>query len=142
MPIGKVRWYDVDRGFGFVSNPDGEDVYVGHAVLPDGVTELHKGQRIDYDYADGRPGPQALRVSVLEEPQRRDHGHGHGRGARGRGQGQARRKPAELNSMISDVISMLESSVQADLDKGRYPDRAHGRQVAEVLRAIARELDR
>ena len=43
MPIGKVKWYDKDRGFGFVSNPGGEDVYVGHAVLPEGVEELAKG---------------------------------------------------------------------------------------------------
>ena len=41
MPIGKVKWYDRDRGFGFVSNPDGDDVFVGRAVLPDGVDELH-----------------------------------------------------------------------------------------------------
>ena len=45
MPIGKVKWYDPDRGFGFISNPDGEDCYVGKSVLPHGVTELHRGQR-------------------------------------------------------------------------------------------------
>ncbi|MEJ6019816.1 cold-shock protein [Corynebacterium sp. H113] len=143
MPIGKMKWYDKDRGFGFVSNPDGEDVYVGHAVLPEGVEELHQGQRIEYDYADGRPGPQALRISVLSEPQRRG---GRGRGGQG-GRGQGARKPvkrhspSELNGMISDMISMLENTVQHDLKSGRYPDRKHGHQVAEVLRAVARELD-
>ena len=43
--------------------------------------------------------------------------------------------------MISDMISMLESTVQRDLRAGRYPDRKHGHQMAEVLRAVARELD-
>ena len=43
MPTGKVKWYDADRGYGFVSNPGDEDVYVGSQVLPDGVTELVKG---------------------------------------------------------------------------------------------------
>ncbi|MDO4610508.1 cold-shock protein [Corynebacterium sp.] len=138
MPIGKVKWYDRDRGFGFVSNPDGDDVFVGRAVLPDGVDELHKGQRIDYDYADGRRGPQAMHITVLAEPQRRDAGRA--RGGRGRGAGGARRSPAELNSMISDVISMLEG-VQGELERGRHVERRHGRQVAEVLRAIARDLD-
>lgn len=131
VPIGKVKWYDKERGFGFVSNPDGEDVYVGHAVLPEGVDELHQGQRIEYDYADGRPGPQVLRLTVLEEAPRPQ---------RGRRQSK-RHSPADLNGMISDIISMLESTVQRDLRAGRYPDRKHGRQMAEVLRAVARELD-
>lgn len=137
MPIGKVRWYDKDRGFGFVSNPDGEDVYIGKNVLPEGVTELAQGQRLEYDYADGRPGPQALRIKVLAEAPRVK---------RGRGRTDARRQakrhsPSDLNGMISDMISMLESTVQGDLRAGRYPDRKHSRQVAEVLRAVARELD-
>lgn len=134
MPIGKVKWYDKDRGFGFVSNPDGEDVYVGKNVLPKGVEELATGQRLEYDYADGRPGPQALRIKILETP----------RAKRGRGQGgrrQAKRHSAsDLNGMISDMITMLES-VQKDLGAGRYPEHKHGRQIAEVLRAVARELD-
>ena len=52
-----------------------------------------------------------------------------------------RHSPADLNGMISDMISMLESTVQRDLRAGRYPDRKHGHQMAEVLRAVARELD-
>ena len=64
MPIGKVKWYDAEKGFGFVSNPGDEDVYVGRNVLPKGVEELFPGQRIDFDFAAGRRGPQALRVKV------------------------------------------------------------------------------
>ena len=51
MPIGKVKWYDAEKGFGFVSNPGDEDVYVGRNVLPKGVEELFPGQRIDFDFA-------------------------------------------------------------------------------------------
>ena len=53
MPIGKVKWYDAEKGFGFVSNPGDEDVYVGRNVLPKGVEELFPGQRIDFDFAAG-----------------------------------------------------------------------------------------
>nr|WP_120492814.1 cold shock domain-containing protein [Corynebacterium lactis] len=139
MPIGKVRWYNKDRGFGFVSNPDGEDVYVGKNVLPEGVEELAQGQRLEYDYADGRPGPQALRIKVLSEAPR---GRG-GQGAGGRRQSKQvkRHSPSDLNGMISDMITMLEQTVQHDLRDGHYPDRKNGHQVAEVLRAVARELD-
>lgn len=135
MPIGKVRWYDKDRGFGFVSNPDGEDVFIGKSVLPEGVTEVAQGQRLEYDYADGRQGPQALRIKILAEAPRVKRGRQDSRR-------QAKRhSPSDLNGMISDMISMLESTVQGDLRAGRYPDRKHSRQVAEVLRAVARELD-
>lgn len=126
VPIGKVKWYDVDKGFGFVSNPGDEDVYVGKQVLPEGVEELVAGQRIEFDFAAGRRGPQALRVKVLDTPRRRPvHRH----------------KPEELNSMVSDLMTLLEGQVQPALAAGRYPDRRTGRQIAEILRAVAKELD-
>ena len=43
MPTGKVKWYDAEKGFGFLSQDDGGDVYVGAAALPDGVTTLKAG---------------------------------------------------------------------------------------------------
>lgn len=127
MPIGKVKWFDVERGFGFVSNPGDEDVYVNRQVLPKGVTELHPGQRIDFDFAAGRRGPQALRVKVLDDGPARKPQHKY--------------KPEQLASMISDMMTLLENNVQGPLLAGRYPDRKEGRQVAEILRAVAKELD-
>lgn len=126
VPIGKVKWYDADKGFGFVTNPGDEDVYVNKSVLPEGVDELIQGQRIEFDFAAGRRGPQALRVRVLDTPKRRPvH----------------RRKPDELASMLSDVLTVIETQIQPPLAAGRYPDRKEGRQVAEILRAVAKELD-
>ncbi|QPK80280.1 cold-shock protein [Corynebacterium lizhenjunii] len=125
MPIGKVKWYDADKGYGFVSNPGDEDVYVGRSVLPEGVEELVQGQRIEFDFAAGRRGPQALRVKVLDTPRRRTPS----------------RKPEELGSMIADVMTVLESHIQPQLANGHYPERKTGRKVAEILRAIARDLD-
>ena len=51
------------------------------------------------------------------------------------------RKPEELASMLSDVMTLLETQVQPVLSQGRYPERKTGRQVAEILRAIAKDLD-
>ena len=59
MPHGKVKWYDPEKGFGFITQDEGEDVYVRASVLPDDVTELKPGQRVDMDIAAGRRGPQA-----------------------------------------------------------------------------------
>lgn len=138
MPTGKVKWYDPDRGFGFVSNPEGEDVYVGSQVLPEGVTELHKGQRLEYDFAEARKGPQAMRVTVLDDgpvssPQKGSRGS---QGARGH-----KYSPDKLHELVQDTVTLLESRVQPSLEAGRRPDRKEGRQVAEILRTIARELD-
>ena len=126
MPIGKVKWYDAKKGFGFASNPGDADVFVGKNVLPDGVDELLPGQRIEFDFAAGRRGPQALRVKVLDNPRR---------------MAGIARKPEELHSLVSDVMTVLESQVQPALENGRYPDRKTGRHVSEILRAIAKDLD-
>ena len=126
MPVGKVKWYDADKGFGFASNPGDEDVFVGKNVLPEGVDELVAGQRIEFDFAAGRRGPQALRVKVLDTPKRRQT---------------HRYKPEELNKLLADMMTVLETQIQPALEAGRYPVRAHGKQVAEILRAVAKELD-
>lgn len=49
--------------------------------------------------------------------------------------------PDELHGMVEDMITLLESAVQPELRKGRYPDRKVARRVSEVVRAVARELD-
>ena len=52
-----------------------------------------------------------------------------------------RYKPEELNKLLADMMTVLETQIQPALEAGRYPDRAHGKQVAEILRAVAKELD-
>jgi CspA family cold shock protein len=49
--------------------------------------------------------------------------------------------PDELHGMVEDMITLLESTVQPELRKGRYPDRKTARQMSEVVKAVARELD-
>lgn len=128
MPQGKVLWYDVDKGFGFVPNPEGDDCFVSKDVLPQGVQKLEKGQRVEFDYVARGRGPQALRIKVLDTP-------------RLRRPAQHKYSAEELNSMISDLATLLEIKVQPSLRAGRYPDRKEGRQVANILRAVAKELD-
>jgi cold shock protein len=49
--------------------------------------------------------------------------------------------PDELHGMVEDMITLLESTVQPELRKGRYPDHKTARRVSEVVKAVARELD-
>lgn len=137
VPTGKVKWYDVEKGFGFLSQDDGEDVYVRASALPEGVEALKPGQRVEFGMAAGRRGPQALKVELLEQPTLRQTA---GRREAAPQQKQ-RRSPDELHSMIEDMIKLLEATVQPNLGRGRYPDRKAGQTISEVMRAIARELD-
>ena len=95
MPIGRVKWFDPDKGFGFVTNPGDDDVFVGTQVLPDGVEELHQGQKIEYEFAAGRKGPQVLRITDIQETGRPRRRPSH------------KYKPDQLQSMIQDLMSRV-----------------------------------
>ena len=141
MPSGRVKWYDSDKGFGFLSQTDGEDVYVRANALPEGVTELKVGQKVEFDMAAGRRGPQALRVSVLE-PAPSVARNARESGRRDRDRDAKRPSPDELHGMVADLITLLESKVQPGLRNGRYPDRKTAQLISEVVRGVTRELDR
>lgn len=139
MPTGKVKWYDAEKGFGFLSQDDGEDVYVRSTALPSGVETLKAGQRVEFGMAAGRRGPQALSLTLIDPPPSV---------SKSRREGPAGTKPAghkhspdELHGMVEDMITLLEGAVQPELRKGRYPDRKTARRVSEVVKAVARELD-
>ncbi|WP_433716355.1 cold-shock protein [Nocardia sp. CA-084685] len=140
MPTGRVKWYDVEKGFGFLSQDEGEDVYVRSSALPAGVDGLKPGQRVEFGMAAGRRGPQALSLKVLESPpsvrqdQHRDRGAHKEPAVR-------KHTPDELHGMVEDMITLLEAKVQPDLRKGKYPDRKTAQRISEVVRAVARELD-
>lgn len=137
VPTGKVKWYSADKGFGFLTQEDGDDVYVGSSALPAGVDGLKPGQVVEFGMADGRRGPQALSIRVLSTPSVAEDGRGRGRADRS----VPKHSPEELHGMIEDMIKVLEAKVQPDLRRGKSPDRANGRRVAEVLRAVAKELE-
>ena len=126
MPTGKVKFYDKDKGFGFVARDDGGDVFVPKAALPEGVEELKAGTRLEFGVAAGKRGEQALSVRVLDAPPALA----------------AARRPAEdLQLMVEDMIKLLEAKVQPSLRRGKHPDRDTGKRVAQILRAIADELE-
>ena len=62
MPTGKVRFYDADKGFGFISEDSGADVFLHANALPEGITTLKKGARVEFGIVEGRKGAQALQV--------------------------------------------------------------------------------
>ena len=135
VPTGKVKWYSAEKGFGFVSQEDGEDVYVGSSALPAGTEELKAGQKVEFGIAAGRRGPQALSLKVIEPPP------SVARARRETTAPEHKHTPDELHGMVEDMITLLEGSVQPELRKGRYPDRKTARRISEVVKAVAQELD-
>jgi len=133
VPSGKVKWYDAEKGFGFLSQEQGEDVYVRSSALPEGLETLKAGQKVEFGMASGRRGPQALSLKVLEPaPSIKQQAPA---------PTAKRHTPDELHGMVEDMITVLEATVQPDLRRGRYPDRKTAQRISEVVRAVARELD-
>jgi len=128
VPTGRVKWYDTEKGFGFISRDDGDgDVFVHKAALPTGVEALTPGQKLEFGVMDTRRGVQAMTVKILEAPPSVAAA--------------ARRSPEDLNSLIEDMIKVLEMKVLPSLRRGRHPDRRSTAKIAEVVHAVARELE-
>ena len=130
VPTGKVKWFDAEKGFGFLSQEDGPDVYVRSEALPDGVSTLKSGTRVEFGIAQGRRGDQALQVRVLDAP-----------ASVTRNQSAARRKkPEEMAPIVEDLIRLLDG-VGETYRHGRHPDARTAKPAAKLLRALADELE-
>ena len=130
MPTGKVKWYDADKGFGFLSRDEGEDVYVRSDALPAGTTTLKAGARVEFGIVQGNRGDQALQVRILDPVT-----------SVAKSQSQARRKdPEAMAVIVEDLIRMLDT-VGEGYRHGRHPDGKKAKPIAQVLRAVATELE-
>lgn len=126
MPTGKVKFFDAERGFGFITGNDGAQVFLHASALPAGVESVKPGTRVEYGVADGRKGPQALSVVILEPLP---------------SLAKVQRKPAEdMAVIVEDLIKLLDS-VGNSLRRGRYPEKAQATKIASLLRAVADDLE-
>lgn len=130
MPSGKVKWFDAGKGFGFLSQEDGPDVYVHVDALPEGMTTIKPGTRVEFGIAQGRRGDQALQVRVLDKPTSVSRSQSAAR----------RRRPEEMAPIVEDLIRLLDG-VGEGYRHGRHPDARTAAPVAKLLRALADELE-
>ena len=125
MPTGKVKWFSLEKGFGFIASDEGEDVYLAATSLPEGVTTVKPGTKLEFGVADGRRGPQALSIRIIDAPPSlvaNNHVNSD-----------------DLAAMIEDTIKMLDK-VGNGLRHGRHPNAQEADRLGRVLRGIATAL--
>ena len=67
MTVGTVKWFNADKGYGFIQPESGEDVFVHFsAIQTSGYRSLNEGQAVEFDVAQGPTGPQAANVRPIE----------------------------------------------------------------------------
>jgi CspA family cold shock protein len=125
MPTGKVKFFDDDKGFGFIASDDGSEVFLHASALPAGTETIKPGSRVEFGIADGRKGAQALSVRILETPTLVS----------------TTRKPAEDLAIITEDLIGLLDQIGGNLKRGKYPESAHSKKVAQLLRRVAQELE-
>ena len=126
MPVGHVKWYSLEKGVGFISSDEGEDVYLASAALPSGVATVKPGTKLEFSIIDGRKGPQAHAVHIIDEP--------------ASVVANTRANADDLATMIEDTIKILDK-VGNGIRHGRFPSGPDAERLGKVLRGIASQIE-
>ena len=66
MPSGKVKWFNAEKGYGFITSDDGQDIFAHYSqIQKDGFKSLEEGESVSFEVVDGDKGPQASNIEVI-----------------------------------------------------------------------------
>jgi len=126
MPTGRIKWFSLEKGFGFIASDEGEDVYLAATSLPEGVSTVKPGTKLEFGVAEGRRGPQALSVRIIDAPPSLSNA--------------ARTNQDDLAAIIEDTLKILDR-VGNGVRQGRYPTTVEAERLGKVLRGIAAQIE-
>lgn len=126
MPNGRIRWYDAQKGYGFIAGDDGKDVFLPSTAVPADVKTLRKGTRVEFSVVEGRKGPQAMGLTVLASAPSLVKA--------------TRPKAEDMAAIVEDLIKLLDSAGNG-LRRKHYPSTAESKKLATLLRAVADNFD-
>ena len=126
MPTGRVKWFSLEKGFGFIASDEGEDVYLAATALPEGVATVKPGTKLEFSVIDSRKGPQAMSIHIIDTPVSLSDN--------------SRTNNDDLAAMIEDTIKILDR-VGNGLRQGSHPSGPEAERLGRVLRGIASQLE-
>lgn len=126
MPSGRVRWFDANKGYGFIQNEQGADVFLPATALPEDVKTLRKGAKVEYSVVEGRRGPQAMGLTLVASAPSLVKA--------------TRPKPDDMAAIVEDLITLLDSAGN-QLRRHHYPSPAESKKLATLMRAVADNFD-
>lgn len=126
MPNGRIRWYDTQKGYGFIASDDGKDVFLPSTAVPADVKTLRKGTRVEFSVVEDRKGPQAMGLTVLASAPSLVKA--------------TRPKAEDMAAIVEDLIKLLDSAGNG-LRRKHYPSTAESKKLATLLRAVADNFD-
>ena len=124
MPTGKVKFFDAERGFGFIGGDDGVEVFLHASALPEGAAAPKPVTVVKEAVSNKSKSPLPLTVKILSPTRSVSAAR--------------RRKPQAMVPVVEDLIKLLDASSTA-LRNGKYPE--NSRAIAKVLRAVADDFD-
>lgn len=129
MPTGHVKFFDPVKGFGFVQSDEGAEAFLHVSNLPDGVTEVKPGTRIEYSVVDSKRGAQVLSLRILEIPE----------SLQKKQRAATRMKNEDLVILVEGIITSLDN-IRPGIEHGRLPEGATADKLARLLRTLADQL--